>query len=232
MLAWLALVIAGLISLLVFMPGDATGLETVPGLTVAASVLALLIALYVAASSRSLNGTHRGHRTALTAAALVTAALAIAAYALKDNATLSELVAGHVAPSTVATKPSGNGPAAIMIRKDGTGRFIARGEVNAAPIEMILDTGATTVMLRHSDAEKAGIDMKGLTFNTPVETANGTAYAASVRLRSVGVGPVHAEDVEALVVPAGSLNESLLGMSFLRRLGSYDLKGDFLTLRQ
>ncbi len=74
--------------------------------------------------------------------------------------------------------------------------------------------------------------MTGLTFNTPVVTANGTAYAASVRLRTVGVGPVHAEDVEALVVPAGSLNESLLGMSFLRRLGSYDLKGDFLTLRQ
>jgi|CXWK01.1.fsa_nt_gi aspartyl protease family protein len=232
MLAWLALVIAALISLLVFMPGDSAGMDRVPGLTVAASVLALLIALYVAASSRSPGNSGRNHPMLLTAAALFTAALAIAAYVLKDNATLSELVARQVTTAATPAGTSSGGPAAVMIRKDQSGRFLVRGAVNAAAVEFLLDTGATTVMLRHSDAEKAGVDMKGLTFNTPVVTANGTAYAAAVRLRSVAVGPVHAGDVEALVVPAGSLNESLLGMSFLRRLGSYDLKGDFLTLRQ
>lgn len=228
MLAWLALVIAVLISALVFLPGDAAGMDSIPGLTVAASVLALLISLYVAASSRS-----NGHgRSIQMVVALLVAGLAVAAYMLKDNDTLAALL--PKSPDLVEAPATGaeRGPAAVLIRRDDAGKFIAHGAINGVATDLLLDTGATAVMLRHSDAEKAGVAMTGLNFNTPVETANGTVYAASIRLRAIAIGAVHAEDVEALVVPAGSLNESLLGMSFLRRLRSYDLKGDFLTLRQ
>lgn len=230
MLAWLALVIAVLISALVFMPGDSAGLDSVPGLTIAASVLALLIALYVAASSRAHDG--RGRSIGLMIVASIVAVLVVAAYMFRDNATLAALLPKLPGASATSPTTSALRPAAVLIRRDQSGKFLARGEINGAAVDLLLDTGATAVMLKHSDAESAGVETAGLTFNTPVETANGTAYAASVRLRSVSVGPVHADDVEALVVPAGSLNESLLGMSFLRRLGSYDLKGDFLTLRQ
>ena len=97
---------------------------------------------------------------------------------------------------------------------------------------MLIDSGAATVVLRQSDAEKAGIDISNLTFDTPIKTANGTSYLAAARLKSVRVGPLIIEDVEALVAKPGTLNESLLGMSFLRRLRSYVVTGDFVTLRQ
>jgi aspartyl protease family protein len=57
------------------------------------------------------------------------------------------------------------------------------------------------------------------------------AYAAPVRLRNLAVGPIVIPQVEALVAQTGTLKESLLGMTFLSRLRSYEFSGDFLTLR-
>ena len=65
----------------------------------------------------------------------------------------------------------------------------------------------------------------------PVQTANGTTYAAHVRLRTLSLGPISLQDVEALVAKPGSLKENLLGMSFLSRLRSYEFTSDFLMLR-
>ena len=65
----------------------------------------------------------------------------------------------------------------------------------------------------------------------PVQTANGTTYAAAVRLRQLVVGPIQVENVDALVAKPGTLKDSLLGMTFLNRLRSYEFSGDFLTLR-
>jgi aspartyl protease family protein len=124
------------------------------------------------------------------------------------------------------------GPVSVLIRRDADGKYLAYGHINAAEAAFLFDTGSSAVMLKNSDAEKAGIDVTRLTFTTPMQTANGTIYAAPVRLRSVGIGLVELDDVEALVAKPGSLNENLLGMSFLRRLESYDLSGEFLILRQ
>lgn len=229
MLPWLALVIAALLSVLVVLPADTSGTDLLPSLATAGSVTSVLVALYVAAASHS---SRHGASAVLTAAALLVAALGIGVYALKDRPSFIALLAsqrGDVLPSASNPAPAS---AAVRIRRDPAGRFLAHGDINGSAIDVLIDTGATVVMLRRSDAEKAGVDMSNLKFNTPVETANGTAYAAAVRLRKISIGPVGADDVEALVVSAGSLNESLLGMSFLRRLASYELKGDFLTLRQ
>ena len=65
----------------------------------------------------------------------------------------------------------------------------------------------------------------------PVQTANGRAYAARVRLERVAVGPLARRNVEALITPPGSMSKSLLGMSFLSRLRSYEFTGDVLMLR-
>ena len=94
-----------------------------------------------------------------------------------------------------------------------------------------MDTGATTIVLKPSDAEQVGIDISKLTYSVPVETANGSAFAAPVKLQTVLVGPVGLASVDALVAMPGALDQSLLGMSFLSRLKSYEFSGDFLTLR-
>ncbi len=65
----------------------------------------------------------------------------------------------------------------------------------------------------------------------PVLTANGRTLAARVRLKRVAIGPLDRNKVEALVAQPGALTQSLLGMSFLSRLRSYEFSGDFLMLR-
>ena len=124
MLAWLALVMAVLISALVFMPGDAAGMQSIPGLAVAASVLAILIALYVAASSRSHTGIGRSGSRRLTFAGIAVAALALAAFALKDNVALSSLVPEAMTGPASSPSPPGNSPAAVRIRRDDSGKFV------------------------------------------------------------------------------------------------------------
>jgi len=64
-----------------------------------------------------------------------------------------------------------------------------------------------------------------------VLTANGRTTAARVRLETVSIGPLQRDDVDALVAESKALTESLLGMSFLGRLRSYEFSGDFLSLR-
>jgi aspartyl protease family protein len=120
---------------------------------------------------------------------------------------------------------------AVRIRKRSDGHFVAKTEVNGAIVTMLVDTGASSVVLKPADARLAGIDVDRLTYSVPVQTANGTAYAAAVRLKRLSVGGITVDGIEALVAKPGTLGESLLGMTFLRRLRSYEFSGEFLTLR-
>jgi aspartyl protease family protein len=86
-------------------------------------------------------------------------------------------------------------------------------------------------VLKPADAQRLGIDLDRLRYTVPVQTANGTTFAASVRLRNLSIGRIILNEVEALVAKQGTLRENLLGMSFLSRLRSYEFTSDFLTLR-
>jgi aspartyl protease family protein len=120
---------------------------------------------------------------------------------------------------------------AVRIRKRADGHFVAKTEVNGVTVTMLVDTGASSVVLKPADARLAGVDVDRLTYSVPVQTANGTAYAAAVRLKRLSVGGITVDGIEALVAKPGTLGESLLGMTFLRRLRSYEFSGEFLTLR-
>jgi len=93
------------------------------------------------------------------------------------------------------------------------------------------DTGASSVVLKPADAERAGGDLDKRSYTVAVDTANGMTYAAAVRLHTLAVGPLVVRNVDALVAQPGSVKENLLGMSFLRRLRSYEFAKDYLTLR-
>lgn len=157
----------------------------------------------------------------------------VAGYSYRDElGAVLQRVAGELAPPGqtigVATEP---GELAVRVRRRPDGHFAVRGAINGQSMMMLVDTGASTVVLKPSDAERAGIDTRDLAYTVAVQTANGTTYAAPVRLRAVAVGPLIVRDVNALVAQPGSLNENLLGMSFLRQLQSYEFSKDFLTLR-
>jgi aspartyl protease family protein len=157
----------------------------------------------------------------------------VAGYSYRDElGVVLNRVAGELAPpGQTISVASEAGEQAVRVRRRSDGHFAVRGAINGQSMMMLVDTGASTVVLKPSDAERAGIDTRELAYTVAVQTANGTTYAAPVRLRTVAVGPLIVRDVNALVAKPGSLNENLLGMSFLRRLQSYEFSKDFLTLR-
>ena len=236
MLGWLSLIVAALAGLFVLFQSNAGVLDGVPALPIAAGVLAVLVALYL----MTMRGSRREATGINRILPLLALAIAIGAaiLAAKHKPIASSVIdafdklRGNAGGRDGASTSSGSGPVSVMIRRSDDGRFVAQGDINGTSTTFLIDTGASVVMLKPSDAERAGIDIKALSFTTPVQTANGTVYAAPVRVRSLSIGLLHLGDIEALVAQPGSLNENLLGMSFLRRLSSYKLSGDFMTLRE
>ena len=114
---------------------------------------------------------------------------------------------------------------------DRNGQFVSPTEIDGRRIDMLVDTGATFVSLSHQDAETLGIRPFPNDYKVPVATASGELRAARVTLRTVAIGSISARDVPALVLPKGAGSTSLLGMSFLQRLGGFEISGGKLLLR-
>ena len=146
---------------------------------------------------------------------------------------LAHRITGELMPpgETQIVEPRTAGERAVRIRRRTDGHFVARVRIGNTSITTLVDTGASTVVLRAADAKAVGLDIDKLSYTVPVQTANGLAYAAAVRLGQVAIGTISLDGVDALVARPGALKESLLGISFLRRLKSYEFSGDYLTLR-
>lgn len=158
----------------------------------------------------------------------------IAAYSYRNElATVANRVGGELLPSgqVVSVETGEEGETAVRVRRRLDGHFAVRASVNGQSMSLMVDTGASSVVLKPADAERAGIDLGKLSYTVAVDTANGTTYAAAVRLRTLAVGPLLVRNVDALVAQPGTVKENLLGMSFLRRLRSYEFANDYLTLR-
>lgn len=227
----IALCVGGLV--LVFRGED----QVVAGLddSVFASLLvggALLafIGTSVASGYRGRLGDALKHLTVWT---LITFGL-VGGYTYKSEvAEIANRITGELMPpgEFQNVEPRQTGELAVRVRRRGDGHFVARMNINGNSIGMLVDTGASAVVLRAADAKAIGLNIDQLSYTVPVQTANGLAYAAAVRLNQVGIGPIVLDGVDALVTRPGALKESLLGISFLRRLRSYEFSGDYLTLR-
>jgi aspartyl protease family protein len=133
---------------------------------------------------------------------------------------------GQVAISTrVSAAPPSN---SIVYTANERGHVVLDAAVNGAPVRMLVDTGASLVTLTAMDARAAGIDPASLVFSEHVRTANGAARMAPVTLREIRIGQLSIYDVPASVLE--HLNVSLLGMSFLVKLESYEMRDGKLTL--
>ena len=196
-----------------------------------AFLLALLIYL-----AGGLLGHYGGGATTIARDAVTWLALGlglVTLYAYKEELTpIATRVVGELLPGTAMTVETSAGDLAeVKIRKRLNGHFTAEVEVNGKPVSMIVDTGASSIVLTPEDARAAGIDVDEMTFRVPVLTANGRTMAARIWLEDVAIGPLDRTRVEALIAQPGALSQSLLGMSFLSRLRSYEFSGDYLTLR-
>ncbi len=120
----------------------------------------------------------------------------------------------------------------VAITADNAGQFSISTTVNGTYVEMILDTGATQVVLTDFDARRVDINMDELVFSVPVKTANGTTKMAAVRFDDVSVGSITVSPVRGLIAKPDDLGTSLLGMSFLKSLSSFEIRGNQVILRR
>ncbi|KAB2940830.1 MAG: TIGR02281 family clan AA aspartic protease [Hyphomicrobium sp.] len=158
----------------------------------------------------------------------------VAGYSYREELSMvASRVTNELLPSgqILSVETNAEGERAVRVRRRLDGHFAVRAAVNGQAMTLMVDTGASSVVLKPADAERAGIDLDRLSYTVPVDTANGTTFTAAVRLRSLSIGPLVVHDVNALVARPGSVKENLLGMSFLRRLRSYEFAKDYLTLR-
>jgi len=172
-----------------------------------------------------------GGRRALTQAAIWIGAIAglCTAVIFRDDATIIvKQIQGELMPSVALSSAAGE----EELRRGWDGHYRADTEVNGVKLRMMIDTGASMVLIPFEDVESIGIDPDSLNFSMPVTTANGRSSVAPIRISSIKIGQIAVFDVPAAVAKSGRLKTGLLGMSFLDRLSETSFQGEKLYLRQ
>ena len=170
--------------------------------------------------------------------ALLWGAIALGGFALFyffDD--LKAALAPGGAPAIVGrseTKPPANSGFAgeVRLKADARGHFLFDAEVNGRSARFMADTGATLVVLSYEDAARLGLSPQSLDFSGLAETANGTARVAPVTLDRVRIEDITLRGIPAVVAEKGALVTNLLGMSFLGRLRSFQIRSGELILVQ
>ena len=139
-------------------------------------------------------------------------------------------VADRVLAELIPGRPVTRGRT-VEIARTSSGGFSVAAHVNGARVPMVLDTGASAVVLTQEAAKAAGLPLEVLNYSVSVDTANGRTRAAPVTLDRLSIGDITERSVPALVAQGGQLRTSLLGMTFLNRLESWEVRGDKLMMR-
>ena len=153
-----------------------------------------------------------------------------ASEAPQADAVVAESPAAEATPkarSQPSTSGSWGGEA--RIRRRGNGHFYGNAMVNGQPVEMIIDTGASGVALTIEDARRSGIAVDPASFEVVGTGASGPVRGQFVQLSSVELEGRRVAGVSGAVLEG--LEQSLLGQSYLSRIGSITMNGEYLTLR-
>ncbi len=115
----------------------------------------------------------------------------------------------------------------VVLKRGLDGHYRAEALINGQKVDVLVDTGATGVAISQSVADK--LNLKSIDA-IRTNTANGDSVGYMVRLQSVKIGGVNAENVSAMIAP-GLDGDVLLGMSFLGRMDVRLYKGE-MTIKQ
>ena len=125
-----------------------------------------------------------------------------------------------------------NSGRSLMLDADRQGHFKVEARIDGRHIDFMVDTGASMVVLRESDAAQVGIRPMPRDYTATVSTANGKIKAAPAKLERIEVGGITVYDVQAMVLPDEVLGQNLLGVSFLSRLKRYEYANGRMVLEQ
>ncbi len=117
----------------------------------------------------------------------------------------------------------------IIVPRGPDGHYRVRLDINDVPVNFIVDTGASQLVLTREDAERVGLKPDELRYLGTANTANGTVQTAAVWLDSVALGSVVDQNLPA-VVNGGEMDASLLGMTYLGAFERLEIQDDQLIL--
>ena len=158
---------------------------------------------------------------------IVLAATASAVIAYKDP---EQVARASDTVSELLRRRAASPARAVQIARGQSGEFALQAKINGVKAPMVIDTGATSVVLTYETAKAAGLPLELLEYDVDVETAGGHTRAARLTLDRLAIGKLVERSVPALVVPHGQMKTNLLGMSFLDRLESWEVRADRLML--
>lgn len=144
----------------------------------------------------------------------------VVGYSMKDT------LLSALNPGRATTDDAGR----YIFQRADDGHFHIDMEINGAPVRLMVDTGASGIMLDAASAARAGIDVQNLRYTSPFSTANGRTFGAPVMLNDVEMADRHFGQVPAHVSQEGALSSPLLGMDFLGRFRRFSVEGDRLII--
>jgi aspartyl protease family protein len=119
--------------------------------------------------------------------------------------------------------------ARVEVPKGRDNHFRLTLQINGVDVDFLVDTGASQVVLNQADAARVGLNPDTLAYIGIAQTANGDVATAPVRLDRVVLGDISDTRVRASV-NSGQMESSLLGMSYLSRFESIEIRRDMLIL--
>ena len=156
------------------------------------------------------------------------AAVLVLIYTYQDELSA---VGARVGAELFPSDPTVDQDGVLSLTQGSDGHFYAMGQAHGARIRFMIDTGASDIVLTPSDAKRLGVDLGALHYTKIYQTANGRGRGAPYVLDTLSIGPIQFNKV-AVSVNEAEMSASLLGMSFLDRLGSFEIHGRKLILRQ
>ena len=223
-----ALFVAALVGLVLFLnawfPGSLADRDSQIDLVFRLTILMLVLSSVIVAMRSERFGTIVRSLAAWIGLGLVL----VVGYSYRDEiAPIARRVGGNLVPA----EPQVIAPGTVALRAGSGRHFRAVAEVNGQRVQFLIDTGASDVALTRDDARRIGLDPDSLSYTQPYRTANGTSFGAPVRIDSIKIGDILVEGVAGSVA-RGELGQSLLGLSFLRRLSGFEVRGDEMILHR
>ena len=117
----------------------------------------------------------------------------------------------------------------LTLKTASDGHFYITLGINSKPINFLIDTGATAMILSKKDGEKLGFNVDELNFSELAQTANGEILISPVVFDKVSLGFKNFSNVKAFISQT-DMEKSLLGMSFLSRLKKLELGRNIMII--
>lgn len=124
-----------------------------------------------------------------------------------------------------------DGMATVTVPRSPDGHYYLTVDIDGTPVQFVVDTGASDVVLTKEDAARIGIDVDNLFYGDIANTANGEVRTARVKLQNVRLGEIVDLSIGASV-NAGEMDKSLLGMTYLQRYSKIEIGGGKMVLRR